>query len=523
MKKTTKRILALLAAVAMMLSLAACAPKDAVQGDSTGDQAAADGTLFDNAPTIKLMVTSATSWPYNENWPMWKLFREKTGANLEVTAVPDVDFGTKVSLLMANSEEFPDMMFSVGSNLGNQYGPDGAMIAISDNLDKMPNFTAFWESIPEIERESYMVQKTAGDGKIYMPPIYGTDGVGNVQTWMYRKDIFEKHGLETPNTMDELYEVCKKLKELYPNSYPLCFRMGIHRLDSIGHSWKQHMTYHPYYNYNTNKWEFGPLQPEFKEMIEFFGKMVDDGLLQPDFMTVNTSDWETLMSADRGFITVDYLVRIDQFNSTVRPSNPEYTLAVMQPPKGGENGVNKVIRQFYENTGYVICNTRNEERINNAIKLLDWMYSPEGIEFQSWGEEGVTYEEVNGERKWLLPDGGDPYNDLGIATPGLYMCVDPQANRKLYSDEQNAQCDLARSHNNDYPSPFFTMAFAEDVDDERTDLWTGINSYCGEVLTKMMLGQTPMSEWENFTNELENMGIERLLEIYQATYDSIAK
>ena len=59
-------------------------------------------------------------------------------------------------------------------------------------------------------------QRRSADGKIYSAPSYGSPtAFGNMRTWMYRKDIFEKHGLQPPETYEELYQVCKKLKELY--------------------------------------------------------------------------------------------------------------------------------------------------------------------------------------------------------------------------------------------------------------------------------------------------------------------
>ncbi len=520
MKKSTKRILAILAAVAMMLSLAACAPKNGETQQEQGE--AGDGAAFADSPTIKMMVSSSASWPYDKDWPAWKVIREKSGANLEISAVPDTDMATKIPLIMANPDDFPDLIFENGNkSIADEYGPMGALVPLSDNLDKMPNFTAFWDTIPEQERESYFVQKSSGDGKMYMTPMYGKEGIGDSQTWMYRKDIFEKHNLKTPKTMDELYEVCKKLKELYPDSYPFCNRMGVHRFDSTGHSFKQHMTFHPYYNYNTGKWEFGPMQPEFKEMVEFYSKMIAEGLMT-DFISIDAKSWEELMSNDRGFITVDFIVRIDNFQSSVRPQNPEYTLAIMEPPAADNGaGVNKVLRMYHTLSGYVVVNTKSEDRINNALKFIDWMYSPEGIEATTWGDEGVTYKVENGERKWLIPEGEDPVTLLGISTPGTQLCVEKAGYDALYSKEQVDNANKLSEYLNDYPSPFFTMAFPDEVEDERTDIWTSVNGYCSEMLSKFMLGQTPMSEWDGFVKELDELGVDRLLEIYQETYDSM--
>ncbi|MEI0736314.1 hypothetical protein VQ056_05980 [Paenibacillus sp. JTLBN-2024] len=44
--------------------------------------------------------------------------------------------------------------------------------------------------------------------------------------WLYREDVFKKHNLAVPKTYEELHQVLKKLKELYPESYPLSMRFG---------------------------------------------------------------------------------------------------------------------------------------------------------------------------------------------------------------------------------------------------------------------------------------------------------
>ena len=48
-----------------------------------------------------------------------------------------------------------------------------------------------------------------------------------------------------------------------------------------------------------------------KDMVEYYKKLVDNQLVPPDFLTIDTKSWEELMSTDRGFITNDYISRID--------------------------------------------------------------------------------------------------------------------------------------------------------------------------------------------------------------------
>ena len=298
-----KRIFALLTATAMILSLAACAAGNK-ENDSENNTAFTGGSVFSEPTTVQMLVASHITWPYNENWAIWDIIEKKTGATLDITAIPSSDVAQKLPLMMSNPEELPDLMYLISGtkSFQDEYGPVGALIPLNEYENIMPNYTAFWNE--KADKDAQMLARTSGDGNIYMAPTSGTDDFAG-STWMYRKDIFEKHGLEVPKTYDELYEVCKKLKELYPESYPLCLRSGIHVLDQTGQAWREYMSYHPNYNYDTGKWEFGVVMPEFKEMIAFYRKMIEEKLLPPDFFTISVKTWEGLMSTDRGFILYD--------------------------------------------------------------------------------------------------------------------------------------------------------------------------------------------------------------------------
>ena len=519
-----KKLTALLLAAVMIFALAACtAPTTGNEPED--DTVAGDGKLFPAGTELRLVVDSHASWPYDENWPMWKLFSEATGATFDVLAVPSTDMATKLPLMMTSPDDLPDMMFLISAKgAGNTYGPDGALVSISENIDKMPNYKAFWESIPEGERADNMILRISGDGNIYAPPNYGIQTVGNTRTWMYRKDIFEKHGLKTPETTDELYEVAKKLKELYPDSYPLCMRSGFSNMNLMGPMWKEHFALNPYYDYNDNTWHYGIVEPEAKEMVEFFRKMVAEQLVPPNFLTIPALSWEELVNTDRGFMMLEYLLRIDHFNVPARKNNPDYTWASMMPPKATNGkGLNQIGNQSYELAGYMVCNTGDEVGINNSLKLLDWMYSPEGIEFQSWGKEGVTYEVVDGEKKWLVDEFGSPYGDLGMGTPGLYQVVETKANEALYSEEQGINGEFCRPFQAERINPFNVLDFPEDVATERGDLYSAINRYAEEMMSKFILGQEPMENWDSFVETVKDMGVDRLLEIYTERYDSLMK
>ena len=65
--------------------------------------------------------------------------------------------------------------------------------------------------------EGYYAEGTAfGDGLMYTMPFSKS-----TEVLYYNKTFFEKNNLQVPTTWDELYEVCKKIKEIDPKSVPL--------------------------------------------------------------------------------------------------------------------------------------------------------------------------------------------------------------------------------------------------------------------------------------------------------------
>ncbi|MNC29239.1 hypothetical protein D3C75_774820 [compost metagenome] len=54
---------------------------------------------------------------------------------------------------------------------------------------------------------------------------------------LIRSDILEQNGLQAPTNTDELYTLLKKLKELYPDSYPLTGTSAENLRTMFGTAW----------------------------------------------------------------------------------------------------------------------------------------------------------------------------------------------------------------------------------------------------------------------------------------------
>jgi len=514
MKKKATRILALTMAVVMLFALGACSNG----GDATKNGTGADGEVFGANDNLDIIIGSHVSWPYNENWVIWDYIREAVGGNINVAAIPTSDWDTKLALMMANPADLPDLMHFSSKSSVDIHALSGAFIPINDVEDKMPNYKAFLERIDEVERNVLLSERLSGDGKVYSAPAHGM-GSG-MQIWMYRKDIFEKHGLKVPSTLDELYEVCKALKAEYPDSYPLCLRSGINAIAMFGPQFTPYFNPYIYYDFDKGEWKYGAIEPAMKEIIEFLIKFQREGLMPPDFMTIESKAWEELMSTDRGFITMDHLVRVDFFTPIVRQVNPDFTLAIMEPPLMGKvDGQRLIARSSSDQNGYVICNTGDEKGISNAVKFIDWMYTDDAAELLGWGKEGETFENVDGKKKFILEGDGTDINNLyGLHTYGTYQRVDPEVYKEAMSEEQADMVDIASGYVEDRTNPKIWIAFSDDELKRREAVRPEIEAYTQEMISKFILEQAPLTEWDSFVKNIWDMGLEEFLDVHRSAY-----
>ena len=519
--KRRKRLASLVLALVMAMSLFGCAAQKKDGGNGTAEQSSSENTLFDSSVELDIVVGSFVSWPYNEDWKMWQYFREAVGGKLNVTSIPTTDFSTKLSLMMASPEQLPDLMHLTSKDMVDSHATSGAYLSVDDHLDMLPNYQKFWDSIPEPERSNSLEMRLSGDGKCYFPATYGADRNESNYVWMYRKDIFEKHNLAVPETMEELFDVCVKLKELYPESYPFTM-YNFNMLATIGPEWSPYFQHYVYYDFDKGEWRYGACEDTMREMIEYLIRCVDAKILAPDFMTMTTKAWEELVNTDRGFIMPAFVGRINTLNQDNRKENPDYTWSAMIPPKAGENGQNKIAHKAPGYTGYVVINTGKEERIANAFKLVDWMYTDEACELLSWGKEGETYEVKDGKKQYIQGQANvTPREEYGVLTSGLFQRFDLEASRQMMSEEENAAIELNQTYMEEKVNPKIWMAFSEEELKAREEVRTQLEAHTDEMLSKFILKQRPLSEWDQFVQELEDLGLAQMLDVHRSAYERV--
>ena len=111
--------------------------------------------------------------------------------------------------------------------------------------------------------------------------------------------------------------------------------------------------------------------------------------------------------------------------------------------------------------------------------------------------------------------------EYGVATAGLYQWIDVAAFEASYTEEQQAEGHKVITYGELNANPREWLAFPEEIENEVSALRTEIEGYTEEMISKFLLGQKPMSEWDAFQEGLTQMGVDKLMSYYTDTYNSV--
>lgn len=145
-------------------------------------------------------------------------FEELTGMKVTYDVFPEQNYFDKVTIDLTAGDSGTYDAFMTGAYMIWQYAPAGWMEPlepfINDPTKTNPDYD-FEDILPDL-RNSEMWNLEPGSANLGQGSQYALPWGWESNAYMYRKDLFDKHGLVPPTTLDELVAVSKKLKELEP-------------------------------------------------------------------------------------------------------------------------------------------------------------------------------------------------------------------------------------------------------------------------------------------------------------------
>ena len=137
--------------------------------------------------------------------PMLGEFEELTGISAEVEALPEAQFRQRVQVERPGRSDDLDVFMTNVQNEGAKFAGNGWYV----------NLREFAEN-PSLTAEDYAFDGLAAgvlDGHTFDDTLAGIPIQLETQMLFYRKDIFEKAGVDVPTTMEELAQVAAEIDD----------------------------------------------------------------------------------------------------------------------------------------------------------------------------------------------------------------------------------------------------------------------------------------------------------------------
>ncbi len=529
MKK--KMIFALSLLLVATLVFSACSKGDGNKPSeqaSSSSEASASKASEPAEETIKIKAYMSSFGDDPKNTELYKLWKEKMEAyigkklDIEWIYVNSDDYPEKIKLTLASGDT-PDIMSGVkDAEVMFQFGNQGSLLDIAPYLDEYaPNYKSYLESTKFSDKSMY-----TPEGKMF---FFGdgfqndTGFSGSAYPALYRFDIFQKHNIKVPENWDEFYDAAVKLKELYPNSYPVNAQEWPKFWDAT--SLSNHTNSDIYWN--GEKYVYGPMEESYKEGLMFIRKLYDEKLLDPEFLSQSQDQLQAKVTTGKSFMIPlawggwweKYSVP-DQgvsWGAAVNPKNEKYgDQWVLGPALLGKT--------IFANYGIMVSKkTKYPELI---VKMLDYQYSPEIVELIHWGVEGKTYQVVDGKKEFINKNGdwkelsdfgmGEPWTRQGfVYAPQNYSSdyikyKNVQFFGKGQFGEMRPQEGMGKFTNPETAIAPYEQApvirLSKEDEAKKAQIMTAVKTYMDENIYKFLLGERDFGEWDAFAKELSNIG-----------------
>lgn len=420
--KIMKKIVALLLALAMVLSLAACGDNPNPSGSTpsnndgpttVGEQGAGTddpyylGGIERSEQTVTLTVYSQTA-NYSGTMTGWAATLLKDLFNVELNIIPVTDgtWETRVESgnlgdLIIFGEVGDDFKTAVANNLLFDWEDEDLMSTYGSYIE------ANYEAALQRSRDA------AGDGHLYGIPnqVATQDGISEFgYAWELRWDLYKELGYPAISSLDDLIQVLVDMKALEPTddngnptyalslfgdwdgNGPLMFATClVTMIYGVDHDILKLGTY----DYTTNTYT-GYLEDgsAYIDSLRFLNKLYQNNLIDPDSMTNTWGEFEAKAKSGGTLFAEQAFMGSEKYNTEAHLSQGKY-MASLQP-SGITNYVDEV-----SSTGssYLWAIGADCEYPELVMQLINWFYTPEGaMTFNaglrdlmwSYGEDGST-------------------------------------------------------------------------------------------------------------------------------------
>lgn len=467
----------------------------------------------------------------------WQEIQERTNITIDF----QVQTNSDNYLPMMTAATYPDIItanhYSMYPGRLNQLYLDGIAVELNQYMDEyMPNFSKIIKEYPTIARDLQVE-----DGKyIFASTLYDVDDeedrmANSIYGLAIREDWLDTVGLEMPTNMSEWYDVLKAFKTMDPNGNgvqdeePICMASS---------GWKYFLCAYgigddPILD-EDGKVYYGYATDAYKEFLAEMNRWNNEGLFYNWFKKATLIDQEERVIGNFAGAVKTQAKELDvddsdSYISKLRKSVPEAKLTAAPWPEtaDGKALCYSNIASFGTDTTIITSNCKTPEA---AAYFIDYLYSEEGSTYLSWGIEGESYEVVDGEKQMM--EGMDEdvqFYDTTIKQ--RYTYADPttigfpmfksfaSCILSTKSDSYVEACRTWAQGDTTYRMPYAVM-----LNDKQTatidDVENTMKDYIRESRQDFIEGKEPLTNYDNYLEQLRLLGVEDYVAIWQECYDA---
>lgn len=507
-------------------------------------------SFFDNVPeeyalplaepgtTLSYMTIESWTPEYSlaDNREIWQQIEKDTGVKLEWNVIAGNDYTTVLKTRIAG-EELPDIFWIDKSVNPIDLYEDGLIIDHGEYIAKYaPNILKVYKEHPEIYQDL-----VGADGKLYAAAAYSYVGVESVKALFYREDWRNALGIEKPVTLDDYYEMFKAFAQQDPNGnhlqdeVPLAVK-NLGELSPLATAFGLSIGSDNGLQIDENgKVTYDYVKPEFKEFLAYLHKYYEAGILPKEVYGLGDSIQKTLLADNRLGGYFNGVGQCDTFDKILLQAgfideiNLDKGFGLLVPPlaKDGEAYWPPISYLTGEWRLVVSSRCKNPEL---AIRWIDYVWGSEaGSRYTTMGLEGKSYTiDENGSpvfTDYILnnPDGIGVHpalRTLGCFAPHISRWT-PEAWKAQWAQNPKATNQIETASAIKMNQPFPQMLGTPEQMSRLASIKADLETYRDEMILKFIMGTESLDHFDQYVQMLSNMGLDEMLDIYQAQYDSL--
>ena len=399
-------------------------------------------------------------------------FLKATGIEIDIQLVPipSGKYADKVNVLLA-SGDFPDIIW-FRDNVDIPYADQGLLMDLRAQVSKSETLKKAMPSWDMARLNSYPYL-------LWITPI-------NPKIAVVREDWMKELGISSPRTVEDYYEMMKKLKTKAPNA--ITITGNLERLDSIFNA--AFGTDQTFIKLKDGTYTYSRITQGEKEKLAFYNKLFKEGLLDPEFITVNWQSMEDKLYASKVAMVVGGSgTVVDMYQQRMYDSGNNTKLIALDPPIGisGKAGF-PAVNVNRQSRGFAITTVSKVKDV--AFKLLEFMATERGQFIDRLGVEGREYKVVNGKIE---------KTEKGLVWyPRFYENPNWNSPIELYGEVGKKSLEIVNK--------YYVEDNYFDMPAKYSTSWDEMNNLYKEYSIKIVTGEYPIEKFDEFVSKWRKAG-----------------